>query len=93
MSQITNPASRRERGHRWRSLPGRPEHSFLAPGPARRNLPVEFVFVPSNPQGSPSGCAFEGESVVTGKNAWPLRIEVLLLGVFRKIQHGAYEAH
>jgi len=51
------------------------------------------VFVPSNPQGSPSGCAFEGESVVTGKNAWPLRIEVLLLGVFRKIQHGAYEAH
>jgi hypothetical protein len=33
----------------------------------------------------PSRCAFEGESVVTGKKAWPLLIEVILLGGVGKI--------
>ena len=87
VSQITNPAYRRERGRRWLSVPGRREHWVLAPGRARRNFRVEFVFVPLNRQHGLC-CAFEGENVVTGKKAWPLLIEVLLLGVVGEIREG-----
>ena len=49
------------------------------------------MFVPANPQRG-LRCAFEGENVVTGKEAWPLLIEALLLGVVGEILEGVQEA-